>query len=202
MKTKFYLFILIISILCIASDCGRDNIPTYYMPQEFKDYVDFPVGSYWIYEDSVSGAVDSIYLFERNITIAQPSSGNYKWEKLIQRFQSVNGTIDNNAIAVCIDPIIYHLWTSYFVYGNFIYKKNMELGFEIEGTKYIKFYDSLKINNKWYTNIKCFTNKFNNNTYWGEKTGIVRKEIKTLYINNLSVDTNIVWNLKSYHINY
>lgn len=78
----------------------------------------------------------------------------------------------------------------------------MELGFEIEGTKYIKFYDSLKINNKLYTNIKCFTNKFNNNTYWGEKTGIVRKEIKTLYINNLSVDTNIVWNLKSYHINY
>jgi len=109
------------------------------MPQEFKDYVDFPVGSYWIYEDSVSGAVDSIYLFERNITIAQPSSGNYKWEKLIQRFHSVNGTIDNNAIAVCIDPIIYHLWTSYFVYGNFIYKKTWNWVLKLKELNNIKF---------------------------------------------------------------
>ena len=48
MKVTKILFLILAIICCIASDCDND-IPTYYMPQEFKDYVDFPVGSYWVY---------------------------------------------------------------------------------------------------------------------------------------------------------
>ena len=30
----------------LASDCGRDNIPTYCISYEMKKYIDFPVGSF------------------------------------------------------------------------------------------------------------------------------------------------------------
>jgi len=59
----------LLSVIIMTASCQNEPIPTYYMPQEFKDYVDFPVGSYWIYEDSISGDVDTFTIIGRKIEI-------------------------------------------------------------------------------------------------------------------------------------
>ena len=52
----------------------------------------FPEGSYWVYEDSITGTIDSIYLTSRRIEIGSDRTfGNVKFEKLTQVFNSTNG---------------------------------------------------------------------------------------------------------------
>ena len=61
-KTINLIFISFLLIALVQSCCKKPKIPTYYMPQEFKDYVDFPVGSWWVYEDSVTKKLDTVSL--------------------------------------------------------------------------------------------------------------------------------------------
>jgi len=196
MKSKFYLFILIISILCLASSCKKK--PTYYMPQEFKDYVDFPVGSYWIYEDSVSGIKDSIYLYGRNLTIYECEYNYCNYEKLEQNFyclywQQCSGI----SMVEEIDPLIYtYIGPLGYYFGD------CNVGTNVYNGEYLAYYDSLNINNKWYKEVKCFCRNnigWNNDLiyYWAKDIGVIRKEEPT----SPSSDTILVWNLKSYHIN-
>ena len=55
------------------------------MPQEFKDYVDFPVGSYWVYEDSISGNIDSIYLIDYKTYIFDPQHTCYCYYEILEQ---------------------------------------------------------------------------------------------------------------------
>ena len=199
MKNLIFI-ITIISIVFIASDCKKEEKPTVYMPQEFKDYVDFPVGSYWIYEDSISGAIDSVYIYNIKNEIVNSSHCHFKWEDLIQKLYSNNSVVNTNHIlAITDNPLTYKLIGKYF----FIYKNDMLINFESSGIKYINYYDSLNINNKYYYNINCFYQYSSSNiNCWTKDVGVIRKVIKTLKVTDTSsIDTNIVWKLKRYHIN-
>jgi hypothetical protein len=54
------------SLLLLSASCEREkpDPPTYYIPEEYKLYTEFHPGSYWIYEDSISGAIDSVVVTE------------------------------------------------------------------------------------------------------------------------------------------
>ncbi len=182
MKTKFYLFILMISILFLASNCKKK--PTYYMPQEFKDYVDFPVGSYWVYEDSVSGIKDSIYLYGRNLTIYEPDNFYFKCEELEQNFySSYNNELRAYSCLLIDDPSFYE----YCGYGYYTTKANWNV-------EYIINYDSLKILDEWFKNVYCIYTYAKNKIYyyWVKNIGVIKKE---------NADSSENWLLKSYHIN-
>ena len=182
MKSKFPLLILIISILFLASSCKKK--PTYYMPQEFKDYVDFPVGSYWVYEDSVSGIKDSIYLYGRNLTIYELNNFYCNCEKLEQNFySSYNNHLRAQSWLISDDPSFY----VYRGYGYYTMRKNGNV-------EYIINYDSLKIIDEWYKNVYCIYNYANDKTYyyWVKYIGLIKKE---------NADSSENWLLKSYHIN-
>jgi hypothetical protein len=60
---RIILFSLLLGLLLLSASCGRKCIPdpivTVMIPQEILDYVDFKAGSYWLFEDSVSGQIDS-----------------------------------------------------------------------------------------------------------------------------------------------
>jgi len=183
MKTKFPLFILIISILFLAADCNKK--PTYYMPQEFKDYVIYPVGSYWVYEDSISGNIDSIYLIDYKIYIFDTEHAYYfKYERLEQNFySSYNNHLRARSWLTTDDPSFY----VYRGYGYYTMRKNGNI-------EYIINYDSLKILDEWYKNVYCVYNYANDKTYyyWVKHIGLIKKE---------NVDSSENWLLKSYHIN-
>lgn len=44
----FFIFKIVVLTLGFGS-CDKENYPTYYMEDEFTDFVRFPVGSYWVY---------------------------------------------------------------------------------------------------------------------------------------------------------
>ncbi len=189
MKTKFYLFVLIISFLCLASDCGRYNRPTYYMPQDFKDYVMYPVGSYWVYEDSISGETDSIVLTEQETFIEEPGHvWDFYWENISHEFySSYNTQLGGGGGIYCEHPLVYSYSSGW---GQYLSTENGLSS--IDDYEYF-YYDSLKINEKWYYNVKYYYDKCSGTSYfWALGIGVFRKN-ETL--------NNKVWNLKSYHIN-
>ncbi|MGB3901769.1 MAG: hypothetical protein WBI08_07110 [Bacteroidales bacterium] len=66
------------------------------MSQEFKDYVLFPVGSFWVYKNTSSGIEDSIFLFKQEIKImeAAPNEREFNCEVFEQNFySSINDTL-------------------------------------------------------------------------------------------------------------
>jgi hypothetical protein len=58
--------------LLMATTCNKKEkqYPTYYMDQEFKDYTLFKVGSYWVYQDSATKQIDSVYLYKQTIAVS------------------------------------------------------------------------------------------------------------------------------------
>ena len=176
MKSKFYLFILIISILCLASDCGRDNIPTYYISYEMKKYIDFPVGSFWVYQDSVSNKIDSILLEKTNNEIISMNNYNYKYESIKQIHFS---TYKDSLISSTIYTDCFENTNICFIYSGIgIYIGYVPLGNIFSNIKYVCLYDSIQINNVWYEKVKRFDDINNGNQfYWAPNIGLVKKNI-------------------------
>ena len=83
-KIRSYILISFLLLIFVQS-CREPELPTYYMPQEFKDYVVFPVGSYWVYKDSVSGVLDTVTLQEQTFSIVEVDIG-YKVERVVQTY--------------------------------------------------------------------------------------------------------------------
>lgn len=51
--------IVLLSARCKRRDCSKDIVPKVMIPQEVLDYVDFKAGTYWVYQDSATGRIDS-----------------------------------------------------------------------------------------------------------------------------------------------
>jgi len=172
-----------ISILFLASNCKKK--PTYYMPQEFKDYVDFPVGSYWVYEDSISGNIDSIYLIDYKTYIFDPQHTCYCYYEILEQnfYSSYNNHLRAQSWLDMDDPSYYE----YSGYGYFTMRKNWNV-------EYIINYDSLKILDEWFKNVYCIYTYAKNKIYyyWVKNIGVIKKE---------NADSSENWLLKSYHIN-
>ncbi len=72
---KKYLNIIILSIcLMCFTQCKKDVAPTpitytnYTPNQTIKDYCIFKTGTYWVYKDSTSGKLDSVWVYHYNQT--------------------------------------------------------------------------------------------------------------------------------------
>jgi len=203
MKTKFYLFILIISILCLAADCTKEpkEYPTYYMSQEFKDYVLFPVGSFWVYQNTSSGIEDSIFLFKQEIKImeAAPNEREFNCEVFEQNFySSVNETlIGGGGVIIPGAPDVYHLskeWGFYYQFFAPASVGDMEPHYKI--LKYVANYDTLNINGNNFYEIRVFENlkQYNNQPkkfYYARNVGLIKIELFD----------GTIWEIKKYFIN-
>lgn len=201
--------IFIFSILaCMSADCHKkkDN-PTYFMPQEFKDYVVFPQGSYWIYEDSISGITDSMYLQMQTTKIMEPPGYNdwgYNYEYIEEQLYSSYKNQINSRVSRYNEFISNNENGSYMYYGLYpLFISNISIGIGCDNLKYIQFLDSLLIKNIWLKNIKVFSNidPIGNiksiKTFFCRNIGLVKMEI------NDNTDTTglKIWELKKYHIN-
>ncbi len=189
MKKIIVLFAIAIAICFICGNCEKPGGPTYYIPQELKDYVMFPKGSYWIFEDSLSGAIDSIYLIDYKTYIEEPNF-HEKQEILEQTFYSSywnNERKGGGELSSVGNPAVYSYGG---IKGHYI--SSSDVGYKIDNQYYyLSYHDSLKVNNVWYKSVKCivYYNKLN---YWVKHIGPVKVEIPD--------STN--WILKKYHINW
>lgn len=63
--TKLLFTLFILSVLSACQDHQPDPIYNY-LSEDVKAYLDFKPGSYWIYKDSITGKLDSSYVFAYN----------------------------------------------------------------------------------------------------------------------------------------
>ncbi|NVO03653.1 MAG: hypothetical protein HXX09_13235 [Bacteroidetes bacterium] len=204
MKIKLFLFTALIFFLLSAVGCKEKEKPTFNMPQEFKDYVIFPIGSYWIYQDSISGAIDSTNLQSRTSTMLDDNNFPYICEYIIEQvYHSYNNYTNHNSGKIN-DYISNYSENNSYVYlqSDPIFISNVDIGVSSGNLKYEKFYNSLFIKNTTFKDVKVFSsNESIGNieflrTYYSRFVGLIKLEYKEISSNNLKV-----WELKKYHIN-
>jgi hypothetical protein len=59
---KFVIISAGLIAILISSNCKKEELPTYYVPDSVRAYVSFKEGSYWIYKDDSTGIEDSVWV--------------------------------------------------------------------------------------------------------------------------------------------
>jgi hypothetical protein len=192
------LFLSHSSCTCDGGCC--DNCPSYHMDQEFKDYLVFSQGSYWVYQDSATLNIDSINLYSQNLEMADYRRHyGYYAEHLEQKFSS---SFNNNTIIKSGGADEYSLYHSCLLFEEegISFFTNKDIGDSIgrnNTLKYVSFDVTKNIEGVDYSSVKAFENLLQKNIsqprkiYYAKQKGIVRKELFN----------GEVWNLIRYHIN-
>jgi len=198
MKTRTLFLLIIAWFIILGTNCKKEK-PTYYMPQEFKDYVMFPEGSYWVYLDSISNNIDSVSII--NITIGFDQDNHQIcdciYEQMTQIFYSsfYNSNYTYNAMPSFFDARVYHLRNvTYLLFVN-PYEEQSYLSFEY------KYFNAFSVRDSIYYKVMMFSNSQYNakikqqDIYFSKKIGIIKRKIIT------TDNDTIVWELKHYNIN-
>ena len=204
---NFMKIILLFLLFVTFSSCSKHNnkeFPIYYNDQEFKDYTIFPATSYWIYVDSASRAIDSMYLMTQKVSIYDGVYHNdYPYERFENYYFSSynNDTIyeTSNMLINKPGPSISVLWQRKAIALTNLYFSNCIVGDILtwnHNLKYAAYKDSLTLSNgKSYKSVKQFTTIQPDggevlNGYYSKRVGMIRKELYN----------GQVWNLQRYYI--
>jgi hypothetical protein len=212
--------------LCISltacKKCKKDPNPdpgySAPMQRDLYAYAFFQPGTYWVYEDSVSHIIDSVYViyadsstYTNNETNADHYKGtfhrfqckmissydHYMYQNWMDQSYEVNGS------APTVNRERYIMPGSGNINGRTINiaicNVGKSLSVALDYVTYVNYYPSLSLNGqgfssvqKWFTyNSNCDDNK-NAYYYISKNVGIIRRE---------QVDSNRTWNLIRYHIN-
>jgi len=183
--------ILIVTTMLFISSCFLPE-PTpdeeYYMSEEFKSYVMHPVGSWWVYKDSVSGQIDTVILEEQS-TRLQQIDPHIMYEHLYQKFNDREQFDFNN---------LNHVNTHYYLYyerGYFAYTDISTVGDTLGFFIYKNHFGTLILDTLTFTDIKHYKNMDSeSDIFWKQNIGAVK-----LKINNSDSIAN--WTLIDYYIN-
>jgi hypothetical protein len=189
--------------LLMATTCNKKEkqYPTYYMDQEFKDYTLFKVGSYWVYQDSATKQIDSVYLYKQTIAVSNYGkeigyNAEYFSEELRSSlFDTLLGgggkPLEKAGYSYGIIRLKDFLNSSTYYFTGHIGDEEPSNG----NLKFIKTLDSLNFIEKFYS-LKCFENNTEkfiyqpHKTYYAKHIGLVRSELFN----------GQVWNLIRYHV--
>ena len=184
------------------------QVETIYIPEEMKPYIMFPVGSYWVYEDSATLQTDSFYLKEILIDTVQSPDGQTDgfttslYERLIQYFKD-----ESEDIFISFTSFKYNDFLYYQHFFGAVFKHDIPLNnfLIIEGDSLIHVlnYDTLTLLEETYSNVLVLDYSDIYRTYWSKNIGMIRYERYKFRLEPFSsyTDTLIIYNLKKYHIN-
>jgi hypothetical protein len=200
-------FILLLN--CISCWPPPDNVPTHYIGDEFKEYVVFPKGSYWVYEEVSTKEIDSVYLYRSETSIRNGASKlGYNYEEYLSGYtrsyfnDSVRGFgypefnnqefyqyTEGSLLSFLNRPII-------FMDGGAVgFEFNYAEDFAIE---YEQHFETLSTADQDFENVKVFKHNVqyfqdqSQRIYFSKNVGIVIREMFN----------GEVWTLKRYHINH
>jgi hypothetical protein len=201
-----FLCFVLMSAIVILSACSKKTDPTLYIPDQFKKYSLFQVGSYWIFKNEKSLSVDSSYVSSTPVMQYRQFDNNgtestlefceiyYKGKFIkhcnISAFNDMMWLLDSYASDCLISGCFY---------PGFIYNETSYSTF-----KTIEYIDSLNINNKLFRSIihTQHTDIFSNNDtviynyYLVTGIGLIKFELFNSHANR--ADT--IWTLLKYHI--
>jgi hypothetical protein len=204
MRVKMFFGLL--SIMVILASCAKKTDSTIYIPDQFKKYSLFKLGSYWIFKNEKSFSTDSSYIskppfmqyeqFENNGTTSTLEFCQIYYEGKLINHTSIsayhytmwllNAYASSCLIPGCFSPGFVNNETSYSTF------------------KTIEYLDSLKINNNLFRSVihTQHTDFFSNNDtviynyYLAPGIGLVKFELFNSHANR--ADTT--WTLIKYHI--
>ncbi len=209
----FFTFLIITASCGCSNDKNTDSDPNngfWTIPQEVKDYIFFKPGSYWIYQDSSTGIIDSVFLELYNYGIDTSFDGNNIDGFFEYCFNNLHHSYDGKVDVYWVNggwlkmygytPV----WHDKFYPGHFIgetylfghpfiedkiYSPYTALG-RIKLSKIFSNYSNSQVS---YSNVLEFYNDSNitadfskTNTFIAKNIGIIRKEV---------IDSGQVWNL-------
>lgn len=101
---QFLLLLISTPLLFIAGCC--QNAETYYVPEDFKAYFYFPIGSYWVYKNQF-GKIDTLTIKSISTKIDKMNAESCdKYERLSTKYNSTLSG-DMEARIVCHDEIFF-----------------------------------------------------------------------------------------------
>ncbi len=169
MKNLFF-SLTIIFLTFLLQNCGpkEDIRPTRFMDQTSIDFCVFDIGSWWVYEEVVTGVRDTIEVtyVDRDIIdddrFSIKSDGYYsKYSSTIYKNMTSRCGVDLGYVEDIINNENFGVFPS--VYEDLCYTNSIDSSYVInysQGQK-IKFWDSLnqvKIGNREYKDIRIFEN--------------------------------------------
>ena len=208
---KYIFYILLISLLfskCITEVPPDPERETYYLDQEMYDYVIFPKGSWWVYEEGNGGIRDSVAIMSKNTELIEHSRFvDYDYEVCNTKiFSSYYGNRRGQSSAlfkgtgVCDYFEIYSDHPSSPTTYKYISIKllNDTISFTTN-RKLAKrdIIDSLKVHGNNYYDVIIFDQldgdlQVINSFYYAKGVGLIIEE---------DVENNQTWNLIKHHIN-
>ena len=146
-----------------SSSCerpGDEMKETAYLSDSLKAYCDFQVGSYWIYQDSVSKKLDSVYVYMRNTDIRYSRYLDKDVESIISFYKYGSDTV--------IKKLIYDFGNDYYFtvrdvkvdynydFPVFVVEKSPIFDNDINTALTKTYHSNLRIGNKLYKNVVKF----------------------------------------------
>lgn len=179
------LLILLLPLL-LGSNCCKKNKKTYYMDQEFKDYIVFNSGSYWVYQDSLdSSKIDSVTLTSQEIEIVETKHFDFDYEAIYQNYYSTKSTYLTNGNVIGGELDKTNLSSYIFSIGGITHFFSQASIGEINDVEllYENYLDSININNNAFNKVKIFKfqedyiSNYPEKIYYSSHVGIIKKEM-------------------------
>ena len=194
MQNIFTFLACTLTILLLWSCQKKAKDPEYvYIPQDFKDFICFNQGSYWVYLNN-SGTKDSVVLNSQEFNMLQMEE-QYSYlhlEELQQTFL-INNT--STLLMLCKQYSSYSKSYTYFPSFNsnstnqFRAHNLSTIGKKVADIEYLQFYDTLSIGNVNYSNVKLFQ-YLNEKYYFAKNIGLIE----------IVKDSVISWRLLNYSV--
>ncbi len=198
MKKTLKLFLLLSTTVLFTACPSKDDSGkiTHYFNEEIKTYVFMPVGSWWVYEDSASGNLDTVTLNSSESRFTRDEIDDYEIRNMVFHSSFNKGEIWGGADAGN------NIYQDSYLYMNFstvvnFYAAKKDTIILLKGELIAQRLDSLTIKGKIFRHVKKFSktqhtyNLIPEITYYAPNVGLIRKELFN----------GDVWNLKEYFIN-
>lgn len=115
---KLLSLLLLPSLACIGTACDPGPEATILIPEEYKAYVDFPAGSWWVYEQVGDPArKDSVYIYRESVRMVTDDRGDTEYEINFDHvtFQH-HDRVDSIAYILSFHPDAYSSGVEYYQY--------------------------------------------------------------------------------------
>jgi hypothetical protein len=160
------------------SDCSK-----HFFSDQYKAYIFSTPGSYWVYEDTLLGIIDSIHIVSQSVEFNDQCSDIHRpQEELRQTYKS--------SYFIGIDN---YNWEALGLADFNSFNAGSPLGYysDYDGQSI----DSMFVNGNWYYNILGFTS--NGKYYWSKNVGVIKKE----FLISGPTDRVYHFELKNYYLN-
>lgn len=191
--------LLLLLIILNSADCSLKKEPTCHISEEFKSYIVFKEGSYWIYQNQ-SGNMDTIKIIRQEHSILD-SPYNYPSERYtITTESNKDGSKTYFAQSEDLNMILCKSFSQYTTnyYYPVLFFCCCDPGSRVENLTFQSQLDSIEISGNWFFNVKVFeSDSINPQTkktlYYSKYIGLIMYEDfndNTWQIINYSVSKN------------